>query len=71
MCGRYTLSKEEHFRQMLELAGCVFDEFSIRQDDGLLVTSLNAISAGGRLGAPMTPRSIGVRREFLNFDGLD
>jgi putative SOS response-associated peptidase YedK len=29
MCGRYTLSKEEHFRQMLEEAGYVFDEFSM------------------------------------------
>lgn len=29
MCGRYTLSKEEHFRLMMEEAGFVFDEFSM------------------------------------------
>jgi putative SOS response-associated peptidase YedK len=28
MCGRYTLSKKEHFEQMLREAGFVFDEFS-------------------------------------------
>src|SRR5687767_11150165 len=28
MCGRYTLSKTEHFKLMLEEAGFIFDEFS-------------------------------------------